>query len=120
MESVLIHDKLEPDRLLEVFANATRKVDYKNKHSGQNSEVVIITGSKFFLRYRQYIGFTLISYFDGENTKVDYGVVGFGSGTSFFNYNAAGATDVVNEISRGLGELVESSGNTQQRGRMDH
>ncbi len=106
MESVEIPGRLEPDRLLEVFYSATHNVDYKNKHSGPNSEVVVITGSKFFLRYRISVGFALFSYYDGTTTKIDYGIVGLGPNRLSLGFGAA--KDVVVDITNGIGNLIRN------------
>ena len=108
MESVIIPGKIEADNLLEVFYNATGKVDYKNKHTGQNSEAVILTASKFFIRYRLYIGYSLFSFFDGNDTKIDYGIVGPTIRNSTIGF--AAAKDVVDDMTIGLSNLIKKLG----------
>lgn len=107
MESVEIPGKLEADDLLKVFYKATQKVEYKNKHIGPDSEVVIITGAKFFFRTSDYVGLALISYYDGTSTKIDYGIVGGGSG--IMNIHLGAGNDAVNDITKGLSDLVRNN-----------
>lgn len=102
MESVKIPGRIDPDQLLKVFFNAAGKVDYKNKHTGENSEVVILTASRFYLRYRNTVAFALISYFDGIETKIDYGLVGFGSGAGVLGADTGVGNEFLNDIEQGL------------------
>lgn len=108
MESVLIPGKLEADELLQVFYKATNRVDYKNMHTGPDSEVVIITCDKPFLRLRRYVGFVLVSFFDGTDTRIDYGIVGMGSSNILNGIKAANQS--FDEITRGLSDLLNARG----------
>ena len=108
MMSLTVSTKLNGQEIAGVFQNAVGSIDFSKIYSGGQSELFIATGSKFFFRSNDTIGFFLSAFYDGRETKVDFGRVGGGSG--HLNIRWGAGNKVEENIKVGIQKLAENAG----------
>ncbi len=72
--------KIETERIEQLFSDTLGEVEFRMHHSGDNSSVTFMSGTKYFLRTNDYIGFSLMIFYDGAKSVIDFGRTGGGSG----------------------------------------
>ena len=108
MMSLTVSTKLNGQEIAGVFQNAVGSIDFSKIYSNGQTELFIATGSKFFFRSNDTIGFFLSAFYDGKETKVDFGRVGGGSG--IFNIRWGAGNKVEENIKIGIAKLAENAG----------
>lgn len=108
MRSISVGGKLDIEEIENVFRSQIGEIEYSKSYKSQGVEVSIITGTRFFLRTDDYVGFCLLRYYDGTGTKMDLGRVGGGSGLLGVRLGAGNKVEekILNEIR----SLAESQG----------
>lgn len=110
MYSVEISGKVDRVNIVETFSNAIGEVEYQKSYGNGATEATMLTGTKFFLRTSDNIGFCLFAYYDGISTKIDFGRIGGGSG--LINMRWGAGDKVEEEIVKSLRSFAESQGKT--------
>jgi hypothetical protein len=108
MMSLTVSTKLNGQEIAGVFQDAVGSVNFSKVYSNGQSELFIATGSKFFFRSNDTIGFFLSAFYDGRETKVDFGRVGGGSG--LLNIRWGAGNKVEENIKAGIQKLAENAG----------
>ncbi len=80
IKSVTVSPRIESDVLLRIFNEILGDAEYSKVERSGNVEILVIAGSKYYLRIKDSIGFILISFYDGNSQKIDIARVGFGTG----------------------------------------
>ncbi len=108
MMSLTVSTKLNDQEIAGVFQNAVGKIEFSKRYSNGQTELLILTGSKFFFRTKDTIGFFLSAFYDGRETKVDFGRIGGGSG--LLNIRWGAGNKVEENIKFGIQKLAENAG----------
>ena len=108
MMSLTVSTKLNGQEIAGVFQDAVGSVNFSKVYSNGQSELFIATGSKFFFRSNDTIGFFLSAFYDGRETKFDFGRVGGGSG--LLNIRWGAGNKVEENIKAGIQKLAENAG----------
>lgn len=108
MHSITINGKMDSSTISNIFSETLGNVEYQKSYGNPNSEALVLTGSEYFLRTNDTIGFCLFSYYDGNTTKIDYGRVGGGSG--LFNIRLGAGNKLENKILEKIKAEASSSG----------
>lgn len=110
MKSVTVRGKLDSDEITKLFTSLMDQEAHKIQRSGDGSDLTILTGSRYFLRTRDNVGFCMVRYYDGISTSIDFGRVGGGSGILGIRF---GAGDKLEEdLMEKIRIMVESQGMT--------
>lgn len=80
MKSMEIRGKLDQDSVATIFSTEISDNEFQRSYKTQNIEIMVITGSRYFLRTSDMVGFCLFYVYDGISTRLDFGRVGGGSG----------------------------------------
>lgn len=108
MLNLMIGGRLERQDIQNIFTDIIGGMDYKASYGEAPQEVMLLTGSEFFFRSNDTIGFCLMSYYDGRETIIDFGRIGGGSG--LLNIRWGAGNKVEGKIMEGLKELADKSG----------
>lgn len=96
------------NRIAEIFGSAVGEINYEKHYVNSSSEAAVLTGTKYFLRTNDTIGFCLFSYYDGSHTRIDFGRIGGGSG--LLNLRMGAGNKIETSIMDGIRQYAESSG----------
>ncbi len=108
MINLTVGGRLDRQDIAKVFAEVLGRVDYQRSYGEGSQEVMLLTGSEYFLRTSDTIGFCLMSYYDGRETRIDFGRIGGGSG--LLNIRWGAGDKVEGRIMAELKRLAEDSG----------
>ena len=106
--SLKVSTRLNAQEIEEVFQTAVGSIDFSKSYSTGQSELFVVAGAKFFFRTSDYIGFFLSAFYDGKETKVDFGRIG--GGTGLFNIRWGAGDRVEEAIRQGIASMCENSG----------
>lgn len=106
--SLTVSTRLNAKDIAEVFQNVVDQMNFTRRYSTGQTELFIAIGSKYFFRSNGTIGFFLSAFYDGGETKIDFGRVGGGSG--IFNIISSAVNNVEEEIRLGIAKIAQNSG----------
>lgn len=110
MKGIEVRGKLGKGQIADIFNSAVGNVDYEKVYGDGTTEVIVLTGSRYFLRSNDTIGFCLFSYYNGSSTKIDFGRIGGGSG--LLNIRMGAGNKVENSMLEAFKGVADSSGMT--------
>jgi hypothetical protein len=88
MKSLKLSGKIEHKRLREIFSQNIDENEYYREYIFSNNETMIVTGSRYMFRTGDYVGFIMISHYDGQYQIIDFGRVGGGRGIMNLRWGA--------------------------------
>lgn len=104
MISLSFPGKIDSSQVYDLFTEVIGEVEYSNTYTAEVVRMDIFSGSKFFFRTSDRIGFFLTLFYDGTYTKVDGGRVGGGSG--LFNIRMGAGDQLESKLTEGLENIA--------------
>ena len=115
MKSLKLSGKIEHKRLREIFTENVDENECYREYIFLSNETMIATGSRYMFRTGDYVGFIMISHYDGQYQIIDFGRVGGGKGIMNLRLGA-GNTWEKNMMDKLKEEAQKSGFNSEELG----
>lgn len=93
MKSLRIKGRIEDEIVLEIFNDFVDEIILKENFQLLNGSLLIVSGSKYMFRTNDYVGFLVISQYDGSEQFIRAIMVGGGKGIMNLKWGAGSSLE---------------------------